>query len=137
MARIWYDWSSRGRSRRRLTWTRSACPPACSKANRVSTSQLAPGARRIRTRGLARRSSWGSFFAPRPWGERGERGGFHLTRAIFRRYLFINKTPPLLVWPQDRPGGSRPPNTARWGVVGVFSFFFESILTPTLSPAYI
>src|SRR5437588_610956 len=32
---------------------RSGAPPACSKANCVSPSQLAPGARRIRMRGTA------------------------------------------------------------------------------------
>src|SRR5579875_2669986 len=34
-------------------WRRSATAPAFSKANWVSASQLVPGARRIRTRGLA------------------------------------------------------------------------------------
>src|SRR5262245_748156 len=34
-------------------WTRSAAAPARSKANWASASQLAPGARRMRTRALA------------------------------------------------------------------------------------
>ena len=36
-------------------WTRSALPPASSKACAVSRSQLVPGARRIRTRGVGMR----------------------------------------------------------------------------------
>src|SRR5947209_7178189 len=113
-------------------WTRSAAAPACSKANWASASQLAPGARRIKARGVAiapRRAA-----ARKMPGNPRRIGVFYLTR---RENVLIlgccrGGTHPPLVRP---PGSGRGlgPSTRQGRVAGDFSQknHFDLLTHPT------
>src|SRR5262245_4244013 len=107
-------------------WTRSAAAPACSKANWVSPSQLAPGARRINTLGVV----MGEFF--------GKAVSSGLT-GLANKPMIVSV---LGVRPQRQCGppdaglvGPTAPSTApRARPRSFFPFFRQNPLTPPTHP---